>query len=96
MEAAFGEDATRASILEALEAAHLAVAEAGIGTSNTGRRLADALDRFRSVQFDDSVSAARALGKESDAIAALPQFGRGRRGAVEAGNRTGRSGTDFS
>ena len=85
MEAAFGEDATRASILEALEAARLAVAEAGIGTSNTGRRLADALDRFRSVQFDDSVSAARALGKESDAIAALPQFGRGRRGAVEAG-----------
>ncbi len=85
MEAAFGTEATRASILEALNVAHLTVHEAGIGTSGTGPRLADALDRFSSVQFDDSMSSARALGKESDAIAALPHFGRGRRGAVEAG-----------
>ena len=85
MESAFGARANRAAIVTALDAARQAVTEAGIGTSNTGRALADALDRFRTVHFDDSVSAARSLGSEIDAIAALPHFGRGRRGAVEAG-----------
>jgi len=85
METAFGTAANRASIVTALDAARQAVVEAGIGTSNTGRTLVDALERFRTVHFDDSVSAARSLGNETDAIAALPHFGRGRRGAVEAG-----------
>ena len=31
------------------------------------------------------MAAARALGSEIDPVAALPHFGRGRRGAVEAG-----------
>lgn len=86
IESAFGADATRASIIETLEAARLAVADAGIGTGNTSRRLAEVLERFRSVQFDDSVYAARALSNEPDAMAVLPSFGRGRRGAVEAGS----------
>lgn len=85
MEAAFGATATRSGIVTALEAARQAVADAGIGTSNTGRSLADALDRFKTVYFDDSLAAARALGDEGDAVAALPHFGRGRRGAVDAG-----------
>jgi energy-coupling factor transporter ATP-binding protein EcfA2 len=85
MEAAFGANSNRASILTALDAAVQAVANAGIGTSNTARLLKDELERFRSVQFDDSVLAARALTREPDAVAALPQFGRGRRSAVEAG-----------
>ncbi|MEH6792184.1 protein DpdH [Parasphingorhabdus sp.] len=85
MDSAFGETANRAGIITALDAAREAVAEAGIGTSNTGRALGEALDSFRLVYFDDSVSAARALGKEVDAVAALPHFGRGRRNAVEAG-----------
>lgn len=85
METVFGATANRAAIVAALGAARQAVVEAGIGTSSTGRALADALERFNSVQFDDSVSAARSLGKETDAVAALPHFGRGRRGAVEAG-----------
>jgi energy-coupling factor transporter ATP-binding protein EcfA2 len=85
METAFGATANRAAILTALDTARQAVAEAGIGTGTTGRSLAEALDRFRAVHFDDSVSAARALSSETDAIAALPHFGRGRRGAVEAG-----------
>src|SRR5690606_16109467 len=75
MESAFGTTANRAEILTALDAARQAVAEAGIGTSNTGRTLADALERFRAVHFDDSMSAARSLGNETDAIAALPHFG---------------------
>lgn len=85
MEVAFGADATRASIVETLDAAHAAVSDAGVGTSKTGPRLVEALDVFRSVQFDDSILAARSLNRESDAIAALPHFGRGRRNAVEAG-----------
>jgi hypothetical protein len=85
MEAAFGVTSNRASILNSLDAAVQAVADAGIGTNNTARLLKEELERFRSVQFDDSVLAARALAKEPDAIAALPQFGRGRRSAVEAG-----------
>lgn len=85
MQDAFGATATRASIVTALEAAQQAVADAGIGTSTTGRVLTDALDRFRTVYFDDSLAAARALGSEGDAVAALPHFGRGRRGAVDAG-----------
>ncbi|GAO78135.1 protein DpdH [Sphingopyxis sp. C-1] len=85
MEAAFGATATRNGIVTALDAAQQAVADAGIGTSNTGRGLADALERFKTVYFDDSLAAARALGGEGDAIAALPHFGRGRRGAVDAG-----------
>ena len=85
METAFGATATRAAIVTALDAARQAVADAGIGTSNTGRGLADALERFKTVYFDDSLSAARALAGEGDAIAALPHFGRGRRNAVDAG-----------
>jgi len=85
METAFGAAANRNAIVTMLDAARQAVAEAGIGTSNTARLLGEELDRFRSVQFDDSMAAARALGSEADAVAALPHFGRGRRGAVEAG-----------
>jgi energy-coupling factor transporter ATP-binding protein EcfA2 len=85
METAFGATANRTAIVTTLDAARQAVVEAGIGTGTTGRSLADALDRFRAVHFDDSVSAARVLGNETDAIAALPHFGRGRRGAVDAG-----------
>jgi energy-coupling factor transporter ATP-binding protein EcfA2 len=85
METAFGASANRSAIVTTLDAARQAVAEAGIRTSNTARLLGEELDRFRSVQFDDSMAAARALGSEIDPVAALPHFGRGRRGAVEAG-----------
>jgi hypothetical protein len=85
MQDAFGATATRASIVTTLDAALQAVADAGIGTSTTGRSLTDALERFRTVYFDDSLAAARALDGEGDAVAALPHFGRGRRGAVDAG-----------
>lgn len=85
MEESFGPNATRAGIVMALDTAQKSVADAGIGTSTTGRVLIEALERFKTVQFDDSLAAARALGSEGDAVAALPHFGRGRRGAVEAG-----------
>lgn len=85
IEEAFGATATRSSIVTTLDAAQQAVADAGIGTSTTGRVLTEALDQFRTVYFDDSLAAARALDGEVDAVAALPHFGRGRRGAVDAG-----------
>jgi len=85
METAFGATATRAAIVTALDAARQAVADVGIGTSNTGPILADALERFKTAYFDGSLSASRALAGEGDAIAALPHFGRGQRIAVDAG-----------
>ncbi|HLZ78322.1 MAG TPA: hypothetical protein VKQ09_03190, partial [Sphingomonas sp.] len=85
-EAAFGADASRANIIAGLTAAREAVIAAGVATSNTARLLADALERFRGHNFDDSIAAARALAKHDDALAALPHFGRGRRDAVEAAN----------
>ncbi|RWE94402.1 protein DpdH [Mesorhizobium sp.] len=85
MEEAFGEGATRASILSTLGAARAAVADAGIGTNNTSKQLAEALDRFRVVQFDESLNAARTLAKQEDGVSALPYYGRGRKNAVEAG-----------
>lgn len=83
-EAAFGPDATRASIIAGLTAAREAALRAGIATNNTAKPLADALERFGGHNFDDSVAAARALAKQEVALAALPHFGRGRRDAVEA------------
>ena len=65
MEHAFGATANRAAILSALESARQSVADAGIGTSNTAKVLGEELERFKSVQFDDSVSAARALAKRN-------------------------------
>lgn len=85
MEGAFGDGATRASILSALDAARAAVADAGIGTNNTSKQLADVLDRFRLVQFDESLNAARTLAKQEDGVSALPYYGRGRKNAVETG-----------
>jgi hypothetical protein len=84
MESSFGEGASRATILSALTAARDAAQAAGIGSGNTSRALGDQLERFQSAQFDDALSAARALAKFEDPISALPYFGRGRRNAVDA------------
>jgi hypothetical protein len=83
-EAAFGEAATKATIIASLDEARQVVLQAGIGTGNTSRSLVDALDRFRNVQFDDALTAARSLVKQEDGAAALPHLGRGRPNAVEA------------
>ena len=84
MEIAFGADATRANIAATLHEARQVAHNAGIGSSNTSSRLLDALERFTRVQFDDSILATRSLTIQDDVLAALPQFGRGRRNAVEA------------
>ena len=85
MEEAFGPDAARATVAATLAEVRQAALEAGLGSNNTSKALVDSLERFRAVNFDDSLLAARALVKQDDAVAALPHFGRGRRNAVEAG-----------
>jgi energy-coupling factor transporter ATP-binding protein EcfA2 len=85
MEDAFGPGATRAAIVATLDQARQVAHEAGLGSNNTSKKLGDALERFHATQFDDSLSAARSLGKLDDALAILPHFGRGRSNAVEAG-----------
>jgi hypothetical protein len=47
--------------------------------------LQEAIDAFQSVQFDATVAAVRALANEEDAVASLPDYGRGRVNAVSAG-----------
>jgi energy-coupling factor transporter ATP-binding protein EcfA2 len=85
MEEAFGPDAARTTVAATLAEVRQAALEAGLGSNNTSKALVDSLERFRAVNFDDSLLAARALVKQDDAVAALPHFGRGRRNAVEAG-----------
>lgn len=84
VETSFGQDASRAVIAATLSDACQAAQSAGIGSGNSSRLLLEVLERFRGVQFDDSLAAARMLLKQEDAVAALPHFGRGRRSAVEA------------
>lgn len=86
MEEAFGAGATRASIVTTIAAAREAAVEAGVGTQNNARALAEALERFRAVQFDATVTAFRGLADVADPVAALPEYGRGRANAVEAGS----------
>lgn len=85
MQIAFGNDATRASIVSALTSARQAVLEAGTGAQNSSRPLQDALDAFQTVHFDATVGAARTLLETEDAVAVLPEYGRGRANAVSAG-----------
>nr|WP_280960185.1 protein DpdH [Aquabacterium lacunae] len=82
---AFGADATRASIVATLGNARQAALDAGISAQNSSRQLQDALEAFQSVLFDATVNAARTLLETEDAVASLPEYGRGRANAVAAG-----------
>lgn len=84
MQTAFGEGATRAEIVTTLSAALQATLDAGVGAQNSTTPLEEALDVFRTVQFDATVVAARALADEEDPVASLPDYGRGRANAVAA------------
>jgi len=85
MQEAFGESASRSSIVSTLSAALKAALDAGVGAQNSTRPLQEALDVFQSVQFDATVVAVRALAVEEDPLASLPEYGRGRANAVSAG-----------
>ncbi|TNC74347.1 protein DpdH [Rubellimicrobium roseum] len=95
MEAAFGSSTPRAAIIAALDDARQQTFDAGISTENTRRALVEALDRFKTTQYDDAIAAARQLARLEDPVAALPQFGRGRANAVEAGTALRQVATQF-
>lgn len=85
MHKAFGEGSTRSSIVETLSNARQLALDAGIGSQNTSRPLQDALDAFKGVQFDATISATRMLVEAEDPVAVLPEYGRGRANAVATG-----------
>jgi hypothetical protein len=95
MDAAFGRGATRSSIVAALSAALSTALEGGIGSQNSARPLQGALEAFQSVQYDATVKAARALANEEDALASLPDYGRGYTNAVAAANALRMAATTF-
>ena len=95
VERAFGSDCSRGAIVETLRSAQSAAEDAGIGSSQSGHILREALDAFSGVQFEDSVNAARALRKLDSSVIAVPHFGRGRRNAVTAATRLARAAEEF-
>lgn len=95
MQEAFGEGASRNSIVSALGAALKAALEAGVGAQNSTRPLQEALDVFQTVQFDATVVAVQALAAEDDPLASLPDYGRGRANAVSGGTALRASAQQF-
>lgn len=84
---AFGETATRSEIASSLRAARQAALDVGLNTQGASRPLSDALEAFEGVRFDETVTAVRAMAKLEDPVAALANFGRGRRNATETASR---------
>lgn len=89
MEAAFGQDPKRASIVEGVRTVREAVSTAGIG-GNSSAQLQSALENFVDRQFDDAIFGARELRSGDDAVANLPAYARARGGAVSAGRELAR------
>lgn len=84
MEAAFGPEPKRATILERLREVREAVGATGIGGA-ASTQLQSALENFATRQFDDAIFGARVVLTEDDPVACLPAYARAREGAVEAG-----------
>ncbi len=84
MRSAFGPDAKRQEIIEATERVRDATVAVGLG----GRKalpVLEALEPFRTVQYDDAVRAIASIEDEQDALRALPEYGRARNNAISAG-----------
>ena len=82
IEDAFGATATRATIVAACAEIAAQAKEAGLAGGGNLPNFEETLDVFRNVQFDDSISATRTLGKIDNPLAALPLYTRIRRPAV--------------
>ena len=85
MESSFGAEATKGTIVATLSEAREAALKAAVASGNSTRTLGDLLERFQQANFDDALGAARALAKLDDPLGALPNFGRGRKNAVDTG-----------
>lgn len=95
IEEAFGEAATRPAIIAAFSEIRDQAKEAGLAAGGNLRAFEEALELFKTVQFDDAVAASRALTKLDDPLAALPYYGRARRPAVIAARDLKRTATAF-
>jgi hypothetical protein len=95
IEEAFGEAATRPAIIAAFTEIRDQAKEAGLAAGGNLRAFEEALEMFRTVQFDDAVAASRTLAKLDDPLAALPHYGRARRPAVIAARDLKRAATAF-
>jgi hypothetical protein len=80
----FGEGTRRPAVVEELRQLWDHAERTGIARNRSATALKEALDTFATVQFDDAVNAASALGREPDAVASLPHYGRGRSSAMDA------------
>lgn len=86
MEAAFGPAVKRSTILADLSAVRSAFGDAGFAGA-AGTSLDEALEQLRNTQFDEALSAARALRETDDPLSMLPAYARSRPSAVNAGRR---------
>lgn len=89
MEAAFGPEPKRATIVDCVRSVREAVSAAGIGGSASAA-LQAALEGFAGRLFDDAILGARDLRAEPDPLAVLPAYARAREGAVSAGRELAR------
>ncbi|WP_136616171.1 MULTISPECIES: protein DpdH [Mesorhizobium] len=83
MEAAFGPEAKKLTIVTTLADVRTSLVATGLAGRSAGK-LEETLGRFDGVQFDDAVSASRILRDAPDAVGMICAFARGRRGAVIA------------
>ena len=94
MEAAFGVGTKRATIISELRAIRTAFSNAGMAGASA-KRLDEALDALQSTQFDDSITAAKSLRRDGEALAMLPTFARARSAAVNNGRAVVDAATTF-
>jgi hypothetical protein len=94
MEAAFGRDVRRSTIVEQLASARDAAAGAALGGAKT-QALGARLEEMLQVQYDDAMRAAANLRENDDPVALLPNYGRGRVSAVEASRALARTAEEF-
>lgn len=94
MEAAFGAEAKRSTIIAEFSALRAAFAEAGLAGS-AAKKLDEALEALRSTQFDDALSATRSLRGTEDPLRMLPAFARARAAAVLHGRAVVEAATAF-
>ena len=95
MQEAFGPDATRAAIVTACDDIAARAKEAALAGGGNLRGFEEAVNLFRAVQFDDAITASKALAKMDDPVAALAHYSRARRPAIIAARKLKQAATAF-
>ncbi len=95
IEAAFGRDVTKASVMTEFSELRDRAKDAGLAGGGNLRAFEDALEVFQSVHFDDAINVTRTLLKQEDPVAALVHYCRARRPAVLCARDLKRAATVF-